>query len=117
MVTLKIAGLVIALLFGLGFTPTYLDYLPLGRAMRRGVVQVRANPAFAVALVLSCASLIPLGMLLYALLNGTGIAAVIGFLLAFLIAAAAAFVLTPPPRGLDLGPAPRSYVEEFMEEA
>ena len=117
MVTLKIAGLAVALLFGFGFTPTYLDYLPLGRALRRGVASGRANPSFVVGAVLVCASLIPIVMLDYALLNATQAAAVvIGFVVAFVVAALAAVAFTPGPKGLDLGPPARGYIEQFLDE-
>lgn len=118
MVTLKITGLVIALLLGFGFTPTYLDYMPLGRALRKGVLQARANPAYVVGAVLACASLIPITMLTYALLTAKQAPAVIvGYAVAFVVAAMASVVITPAPKSIAaLGPPPRGYYRQLMQE-
>lgn len=117
MVTLKIAGLVVALLLGFGFTPTYLDYMPVGRALRRSVGEFRANPSFVVGAVLVGAALIPVVMLGYALLTASQLQMVVlGFVLAFLVASLGAVVLTPAPRGLAAGPPAQSYIAQFMDE-
>jgi hypothetical protein len=118
LVTLKIAGLVIALLFGFGFTPTYLDYTPLGQGLRRTVLEARANPSFVVIAVLVVASLIPTIMLGYALLaSSQGLAVIVGYALAFVVAALGAVVLTPAPRRVAAGgPPSRGYVAQFMDE-
>ncbi len=117
LVTLKIAGLVVALLMGFGFTPTYLDYMAVGQGLRRAFAQSRANPSFVVGAVLACASMIPIVLLGWALITAPSLAAVVvGFLLAFFVAAMAAVVLTPAPRALASGPPPRSYIEQFMAE-
>lgn len=116
MVTLKIAGLILALFMGFGFTPTYLDYLPLGVWLRRSYASGRANPSFAVGAVLAVASLVPVGMLVEALLAaGSAGAVVVGYAVAFAVAALGAVAVTPPPRRLSLARA-RSYVAQFMDE-
>ena len=118
MVTLKIAGIVVALLTGLGFTPTFLDYLPLGRALRRGFLDVRANPSFIVGAVLACASLIPITMLAYALLTAPATPiVVVGFVVVFVVAALGAVVVTPAPKRIvAAGPPQKGYYRQFMQE-
>lgn len=117
MVTLKIAGLVVAALMGFGFTPVYMDYTALGRRLRLTWAEMRANASYPVGFVLMCITAIPLGMLIAALLQGKSAGAIVlGFVLTFVVFAVIGIMFSPGPKNLDL-PKPESYLAHFAEEA
>lgn len=117
MVTLRIAGLVIAALVGFGFTPVYMDYTPFGRKLRQGWASMRANPSLPVGLVLSLATVGPLGMLVAALVQGGSAGGLVAALVVvFVVFALVSVAATPRPKNLPAVAPPHSYLEAFAEE-